>query len=137
MLRMVDLGWAAGFMEGECSFIAGNNKFKTPMLTCPQKCREPLDLLAKLFPINGKISRKGLSGKYINPMYVWTVSGAYAVSIMFTVCSLMSKRRQEQIRNAISHWRTTRPKLPKGMGWRTRSRIQRGEPHAGIYFRTS
>lgn len=113
MLKMIDLGWAAGFMEGECSFSTSNKEFRTPLLSCPQKCREPLERLKAMFPLNGHISQRGKG------MYAWSVTGSYAVSIMFTVYSQMSKRRQEQIRNSIAHWKTTRPKLPKGLGWRT------------------
>jgi hypothetical protein len=116
-MKMVDLGWAAGFMEGECSFSISNGKFRTPLLSCPQKGTEPLERLHKLFPLNGTVHKRG--GR---EMYVWSVAGAYAVAIMFTVYLLMSKRRQGQIRNAIAHWKTTRPKLPKGLGWRVKRR---------------
>lgn len=88
-----DLAWAAGFLEGE-----GNFRFNrgSPQVRASQKEREPLDRLLEIF--GGRILRdKHPQGPY----WFWSASGSRGRGIMMTLYSLMSLRRQQQIRWAL------------------------------------
>jgi hypothetical protein len=102
-LLMVDLGWIAGFLEGEGSFgLSGRNR-QSPRVRAPQLQREPLDRLQRL--LGGKIAlQPPTSGT--QPVHHWALDTNRSVQLMMTLYTLMSPRRQQQIAKALAAWRT-------------------------------
>lgn len=93
-----DLGWAAGFLEGEGSFMLQGNSQR---VCASQVQREPLDRLQQL--LGGAITKKIQRSAKPNhqPQQSWYVSGPRARGIMMTIYSFMSPKRQEQIKRAL------------------------------------
>jgi transposase-like protein len=106
-IRMVDIGWAAGFLEGEGSFslLGGID----PRVTAVQVELGPLEKLVALF--GGKIYPKKPAGFGKKPVNYWNIGGSHAASLMMTLYPLMSTKRKREIHKAISHWRTTGAKF--------------------------
>lgn len=110
-LRQIE--WAAGFLEGEGSFTSssGSKGYPTCRVQAGQVQKEPLEQLHRMFggtlicrerkefmsPSNGKIYKA-------NSDWFWWCHQTRARGIMMTIYSLMSPRRQEQIRNCFSKW---------------------------------
>ena len=86
-----DLEWAAGFLEGEGCFLYTGS---THVVDAGQNQRECLDRLQNLF---GGAVRKEREG-----FHRWKLSGARARGVMMTLYVLLSTRRQEQIKGALS-----------------------------------
>lgn len=87
-----NLEWAAGFLEGEGSFSGRQNKQR---VEAAQLNPEPLAKMLQLFGGRVKRYRKNY------PIWLWVVHGARARGVMMTMYSMMSSKRQEQIRNAL------------------------------------
>jgi hypothetical protein len=112
-MRLVDLYWAAGFLEGEGHFRAANSQHGS--LWCEvqatQAQLEPLLKLQKIFSLGTILERKQQPNQ-IRPVYSWQVRGKNygqdAVSIMLTIYDLMSSERQERIMIALRAWRDYR-----------------------------
>lgn len=100
-MRLVSsIAWAAGFLEGEGSFIMSRKTGDSLTVSAPQKDREPLDKLQSIF--GGKIN-----GPYKNlPCLNWTVHGSAAAGIMMTVYPFMSLRRRNKIAECLMIWKT-------------------------------
>lgn len=113
MIRAIDVAWAAGFLEGEGSFY----NYGTPVVTVAQVQREPIERMEKLFggSSNQRIT-KGFSGKNgpPQPIWVWKAPAYRSIEIMMTVYSLMSPKRQSEIKDAIEKWKAARPFKRKG-----------------------
>lgn len=93
-----DIGWIAGFLEGEGSFLGGPARGNGAQVVANQLQREPLDRLATM--LGGRVvCRKKTKAK--NYIHEWRVSSNRARGIMLTVYSLMSPRRKAQIRRAL------------------------------------
>jgi len=87
-----DIEWSAGFLEGEGSFLAGKDGCQR--VQADQKHRETLDRLSSCF--GGRVTaRRGRN------IWLWKVYGSRARGVMLTLYSLMSSRRQQQIRRAL------------------------------------
>jgi len=126
-----DLGWAAGFLEGEGTFRLRANLRRsggTTEINATQVHREPLDRLRLLF--GGAIylrhrhpHPKSFSSR---PIYNWYLSGVAARGLMMTLYPMMSSARKAQIRTALDAWRS-RP----GTGIRNRAKTTcpRGHPY--------
>lgn len=93
----LDLAWAAGFLEGEGSFLCGNG---SENVTAVQVNPEPLGRLKQVF--GGSVSLKEDSRKNTQDHLVWMTSGARARGIMLTLFTFMSERRQGQIIAALN-----------------------------------
>jgi hypothetical protein len=95
-----DLGWAAGFLEGEGSFAANSG---TQLATASQVQTEPLNMLQRFF---GGSVRPHARNSQRNPnwqdAFSWCVVGARARGVMLTLYVLMSPKRQAQIRKALA-----------------------------------
>lgn len=107
MTSTVDIAWAAGFMEGEGSFMQSRT---TPYLECAQVQREPLERMQAMF--GGTVSlfkrkNKGPSGKW-NDFYRWTLYGNAAAGLMMTFFVLMSPKRKDQIEKVLLAWKARR-----------------------------
>lgn len=101
MLSMINLAWAAGFLEGEGSFVGcmSGGQFT---VSAVQIQREPLERLQVMFG--------GALKPYVNNRgtlyHRWTVNGAHSIGIAFTLYTFMSPRRREQIRHMVAKWKT-------------------------------
>ncbi len=113
-ISMVELGWAAGFLEGEGSFTAvsaGRRADGRPRasfnvsVNAGQVNLEPLHRLQKLF--GGHIYRHNMHTG--NPIWRWQIYGKAAIGIMLTVWTMMSERRRQQIENAVTKWKGAAP----------------------------
>lgn len=107
MLTSRDIGWIAGFLEGEGSF--GYHRSATggaPVVQATQVQREPVDRLKAL--LGGHIYFKRAHPPS-QASYQWRASGPLAVGVMMMVHELMSPRRREQIHASLAPWRATRP----------------------------
>ena len=108
-----ELYWAAGFLEGEGSFVASSAACRTRperktvgvRLSAIQVQMEPLERLQRMFGgnIRPHTHREGQS-----PLLRWEVNGNRAVALMFTLWSIMSPRRKQQIETAIAKWKLNR-----------------------------
>lgn len=101
-MRMVDLYYAAGFLEGEGSFVV-RERFD-PSITAGQVQLEPLERLQELF--GGNIYPCKLAKNGRQPSHVWNLNGSRAIGLMLTLFPMMSTRRQSQIANAVNGWRS-------------------------------
>lgn len=97
-----DIEWAAGFCEGEACFTKAG---RTQAVLLPQtRSREPLQKMLDLFggtirKVKSQKNRKfGIKGKASE---LWSIHGSRARGFMMTVYTLMSPRRQKQIRKAL------------------------------------
>jgi hypothetical protein len=101
---MGDLDWAAGFLEGEGSFLLNNNRGRpaVPTVKATQTDEECLKRLQTLF--GGSVCQddrtkpgRDTDGYSRKMQYEWRISGQRALDFMRTIYPLMSARRQEQI----------------------------------------
>lgn len=119
MISAIEIGWVAGFLEGEGSFTGWTG------VKAAQKQLEPLERLQALF--GGSLSRHG------NDMHIWQLYGARARGLMMTLYSLMSPRRKEQIRKQLHFWKARRPqKISPDSVEDVKLRIARGESISSI-----
>lgn len=87
-----DLAWAAGFLEGEGSFLYQG----TAVVKTCQKQKQPLHKLKSLFGGNIWVDHKnqGRSSE-------WSVHGKRARGVALTLYGLLSDRRQWQVRKML------------------------------------
>ena len=111
-LRLTDLAWAAGFLEGEGHFAAKypdkQGKYPnrvSPVVAAAQKHRPPLDRLHALF--GGHPPRPYTTHYKDKPlhMYEWAIAGSRAIGVMYTLFSWLHEPRRAQVRKAIMDWR--------------------------------
>lgn len=95
-----DLYWAAGFMEGEGSFM---NQRSNMALSAVQVQREPLERLLRLF--GGSICRCAKRATGNSDYHKWQITGSRAAGLAMTLFALMSPRRKDQIEAAITKWK--------------------------------
>ena len=93
---MRDLGWAAGFLEGEGSF----NRRGCERVSAVQVNKEPVDRLLALF--GGATVQYERKHPVWKPTWQWYISGSRARGVMMTLFPLLSHKRQDQIRHAIA-----------------------------------
>lgn len=98
-LSQTDLGWIAGFLEGEGSFCKCGN---TIMVCASQVQKEPLERLYQL--LGGGINEYSSSNYIGNIIYRWCAYGPKAAEIMLEVYHLMSSKRKEQIKDTLLEW---------------------------------
>lgn len=98
------LGWVAGFLEGEGSFLHPNKNGSTVVVCATQVQLDPLERLKNLYggSIYLKTKTKGRPNE--KPRYVWTITGKRAANIMWSILSIMSPRRQYQIYDSLGEW---------------------------------
>ena len=90
---IMDVAWAAGFLEGEGSFFAQAGKWA--QVSATQVQREPLDRLASFF--GGRVWERKSRRVSWQPTHWWRICGPRARGVSMTVYPLMSPRRQGQI----------------------------------------
>lgn len=107
-MNLCDLHWAAGFLEGEGSFVFHGT---SPAVNCAQVQLQPLKKLHEMF--GGSIITRHLGkDKGWKEQNYWYRYGAAAIGIMMTLYPLLSKRRQEQILPVINKWKERASKQP-------------------------
>jgi hypothetical protein len=85
----VDIGWAAGFFEGE-----GSVGFQaSPVAKVGQKDAWPLERLQRLF--GGSFAKTSWGGLQ------WSLHGSQARGFLLTIYSLLSPRRRAQVREVL------------------------------------
>lgn len=101
-------GWVAGLLEGEGSFSIKRSKRKnglscTPVIQLASTDEDVAVRLHKLIPAANvcKPRRKTKGGKQV---YNWSLSRSAAVSeLLICIFPLMSRRRQDRIREVLAH----------------------------------
>jgi transposase-like protein len=102
-IKMIDLGWAAGFLEGEGSMCFPAHKDIRVMAWQVQ--RAPLDKLHDLFGGN-VLAKKTLETSWNRqPLHYWSLGGSRAAALMMTLYPLMSPKRQGEMRKTLQGWR--------------------------------
>jgi len=101
---MRDLGWAAGFLEGEGSFDLNTRRrqpgvWRTPQVRAAQVQREPLEKLVRLF--GGKIYLQKHPSPRARQQHRWSIASDRARGVMMTLYAMMSLQRKQQIRFAL------------------------------------
>jgi hypothetical protein len=96
-----EVGWVAGFIEGEGSFQVQRIKGRCyPRITAWQVDREPIDRLQNL--LGGKICKVNRSvtmrkdGYNRQDIYYWELRSKAAVDLLNRISPLLSTRRNEQ-----------------------------------------
>lgn len=92
-----DIAWAAGFLEGEGSFV-GKHGGQSMVVSAVQVNKEPAQRMVDLF---GGSLIQFYKKPPDKPIWRWTVAGARARGVAMTMYPLMSAKRQEQIRYAL------------------------------------
>jgi len=87
MTSLLDIGYAAGFYEGEGTFFKVSSG-KSCIVSITQKDPEPLVKMQKLFGGEIRVS---------NGYNYWRLHGVKARGFILTIFSLLSRRRKEQI----------------------------------------
>lgn len=97
MISMVDIGWAAGFLEGEGSFFRSQ---AVSVVTAAQDEFYPVEKLQRLF--GGRFSLCVAKRSHGEVVYGrWNATGETARGVMMTIYSLMSPRRKDKIREVL------------------------------------
>ena len=99
-----DLAWAAGFLEGEGSFASSTGSGGYPVIRIQAGQTDepwPIHHLQKLF--GGSVFRRA-PYKGGRPHSRWYVHQARARGVMMSLYFLLSPRRQNQIKQALSVW---------------------------------
>lgn len=101
---IVDLAWAAGFLEGEGSFYARDGSAK---VSAGQVQKAPLERLHKLFGghIWLKTAPTSLSS---TPIWIWYLSSRRSAAVMMTLYAFMSPKRKQEIEKALAEWSSAR-----------------------------
>lgn len=111
-VRLRDLAWAAGFLDGEgcffrhCKGREARGLGYTVALEAAQVQKWPLELLHTMF--GGSLSiyhQRSKQGEY----WKWRVYGPRAAGIMMTLYCLLSPKRQSEIMATVKPWRNKPP----------------------------
>ena len=98
-IQPIDLGWAAGFLEGEGYFSKGKSCIS---IQASQVQLEPLVKMQKLF--GGSILKYFRNKPNQNDYYRWGVHGETAEAVMKILFPLMSAKRQKAISESLVHY---------------------------------
>lgn len=93
LVTVVDLAWAAGFIEGEGSYSTSGVR-GYPSVQATQVQAEPLERLRSM--LGGRV----FHGKTRN-IWTWRVNGTRARGVMLTLWPMMSPRRRLQIERVL------------------------------------
>lgn len=108
-IPMHEIGWIAGFLEGEGHFNLGGSKSKTPYVEATQVDVGPIDRLHNRF--GGKIWQEQRGGTYgrskgnRQPCWRWQCVGSKSIQIMMTIYPLVSTKRRLEIERVIIIWK--------------------------------
>lgn len=101
-VEIKNIHWLAGLLEGEGSFGFYNGGPLIQLNMCDydivEKAHKKLSCTSKILILNKEYTNH-------NTSYRITIQGSLAISWMFTLYSLMGKRRKNQITEAINKWK--------------------------------
>lgn len=121
MIDLLDIGWIAGFIEGEGTFGC---RGKTVFVSVSQVQKEPIDRLHAM--LGGKVYRiEQMDGSRRMAFYKWFVHNEQARGLIMTLFALMSPRRKAQMKAALAPW------LRTGRLGKYKTECRRGHPLAG------
>jgi hypothetical protein len=109
MIPMHEIGWIAGFLEGEGFFTTVGRTEKTPRIEAGQVDIGPIDRLHDRF--GGKMwqeLRGGVYGRYKGnrqPFWRWYCPPSESVQIMMTIWPLVSTKRRLEIEKCLAIWK--------------------------------
>src|SRR5215469_12008437 len=113
MIPMAEIGWIAGFLEGEGYFTLVGNRAKSPRIEAGQVDTGPIDRLYSRF--GGKVWQEkrgdGIYGKFKGnrqPFWRWYCPPSESIQIMMTIYSLVSTKRRLEIEYCIEGWKSTK-----------------------------
>ena len=93
-MKLTDIAWLAGLLEGEGYFALNRGKYPTITLSMTDE-----DIVVKAASLMGaKINRSG-------NLWIAHINGAYAIQWMMTLYSLLGKRRRERVFEVIRYWK--------------------------------
>lgn len=101
---VADLAWAAGFVEGEGTFVPlratlrNGERRSYARMVAYQNNVEPLLKLQRMF---GGVIRRFERKHGTETAGTWSVNGARARGVMFTLFSFLSAKRRQQVRVAL------------------------------------
>ena len=125
MRDIKDINWLAGFLEGEGSFMMTRNgkKSRMPRLTASQKQRWPLEKVLSIIRLGNVHYIESID------MYFYNLYCNNAIQWMMTLYSLMSPRRQEQIRKVIELWKNSPGSVGNGSVNRNKTHCPKGHEY--------
>ena len=94
MIKMKEIAWLAGLLEGEGCFAIHKRKY--PRIVLKMTCEDIVTRAASLMKTT--IYRNG-------NQWVTQANGAYAISWMMTLYPFFGKRRREKVTEVISCWK--------------------------------
>lgn len=104
-MRVIDIAWLAGIIEGEGSFAIAKG---SPLISVQMTDLDVIHRIAELFGTQTQsFSRprgRTKSGGEYKPVYTIRVHGVRAIQWMMTLYSLMGERRQAKIRAIVKSW---------------------------------
>jgi hypothetical protein len=100
MVTPREIGWVAGFLEGEGTF---RYNVSSPLVSAAQAQLEPLERLQKI--LGGRVHSLKPGKPHHKPQWLWVIGGTNAAGIMMTMFMMMSPRRRQQIVAALAPWR--------------------------------
>lgn len=109
MIKISDVYWVAGLMEGEGWFGHRRNGDLVIQLTMTD--RDVIDRLQTVLGFGCRKERNLPSGKVA---YIWSLTNqCQAAGLMMTIVSAMGERRANRIKECIAEWK--RKPLPRSM----------------------
>ena len=105
MISLNDIHWAAGFIEGEGSFLKPPGKLR---IDVHQVQKWPLEKMYNLFGGTMNLHKRPLNSRQ-SPIWGWSLRGIKARALSMTIYPLMSPKRQYQILSALKFWRQRPP----------------------------
>jgi hypothetical protein len=104
-----DIYWLAGILEGEACFHSTGRSLCCPAITINMVDEDTIAKVGKIFNRQPYTSNRNMKYGW-KLLHCISVSSDEAAGWMFTIYSLMSKRRKEQIREVLSKWKTIEAK---------------------------
>ncbi len=116
-MKVKRLYWAAGFLDGEGYFASARVGKSTPVVNATQISPQTLYWLKDIFGGSVTGPYKNSSRPHHQAAFRWQICGSNAIAVMFTVYSLLSDKRQAEIRKVVDIWKAA-PGNPST--WRAR-----------------
>ena len=102
MIKERDLGWAAGFFEGDGHF---DYRHGTCRIRITQVQRAPLERMETLLGGAIAASRKYTGRNGLVQVWEWSVCGQHAAGLAMTFWTMLSPDRRAQITRGLKRWR--------------------------------
>src|SRR5215469_9258994 len=97
-ISLVDIAWAAGFLEGEGCFAVAKTCVR---VSACQVQREPLNKLASLFGGNINLKLRNSINPSHKDIYIWYLPSRGSVEVAMTVYAFMSSKRRYEIEKML------------------------------------